>query len=87
MLHRSPLDPTLTIALVAMATAALGGCSAPSSGEARRGTQGKIVNGTESTEEHDATIFIANAVGACTGTMIAPNLVLTAAHCVVARQN
>ncbi len=66
----------------------LGGCAAadPSEpdAEAVGRTSSAIVNGTPSTASQDATVLI--AVGTegqfCTGALIAPNLVITARHCV-----
>jgi MYXO-CTERM domain-containing protein len=46
-----------------------------------------IINGIADTDAHDSVILLAithegQAAGSCTGTMVAPNLVLTARHCV-----
>ncbi len=42
----------------------------------------RMVGGTPSPSTHDAVVVIAMADGFCSGTLIAPNLVLTARHCV-----
>ncbi len=64
------------------------GCSV---GEARTertsGVSSAIINGEADTDEHDSVVLLAilhgNVPGGlCTGTMVAPNLVLTARHCV-----
>lgn len=41
-----------------------------------------IVKGTPSTAADDATVFLLTATSSCTGTLLAPDLVLTARHCV-----
>lgn len=41
-----------------------------------------IVNGTPSPEEEDYVVDVLSRAGACTGTLLAPNVVLTALHCV-----
>jgi Trypsin len=51
--------------------------------EVRAASQETMVGGTVSTTGQDATVMLAqNGQQACTGTLIAPNLVLTARHCV-----
>ncbi len=42
----------------------------------------RIVGGTKSTSTQDSVVFLNMGAGYCTGTLIAPNLVLTARHCV-----
>ena len=56
-------------------------CSAGSVDDAQSVEQ-PIVNGVPSTAAQDATVLVAMGQGSCTGTLIAPNLVLTARHCV-----
>jgi MYXO-CTERM domain-containing protein len=82
VLHRGVL-----VGLLAMAAA---GCSSGPRGEAKEhsrqdmagGSRNEIVGGTTSTTAQDATVLVALGQGSCTGTLIAPNLVLTARHCV-----
>jgi MYXO-CTERM domain-containing protein len=56
--------------------------AAPAEGEGA--TQALIVNGKPSTSSQDATVLLTLGTGGgfCTGALIAPNLVLTARHCV-----
>jgi secreted trypsin-like serine protease len=66
----------------------LGGCAAadPSDADAKAvgQTSSAIVNGTPSTASQDSTVLIAVGTDGqfCTGALIAPNLVITARHCV-----
>ncbi|HEY8075074.1 MAG TPA: trypsin-like serine protease [Labilithrix sp.] len=59
-------------------------CSAPSSEEQVRATSSAIVGGDASPSTHDAVVFIGNPVDhtVCTGTLVAPDVVVTARHCV-----
>jgi secreted trypsin-like serine protease len=68
-------------------TLMIGACAAPSSGSAESAivgrTRQKIVNGVPSTAAQDATVMLTqNGELACTATLITPNLILTARHCV-----
>jgi len=88
MLKRGTL--ALSIAVTGLVTSVSVGCSAPSEGREdvrvspfAATTRQQMVNGNVSTTAQDATVML--SVGgqpACTGTLIAPNLVLTARHCV-----
>jgi hypothetical protein len=72
MLHRA-----LFLVLLGVA-----GCQSGMASEAKGRTSSDIVGGTESTASQDATVLLVNGNESCSGTLIAPNLVLTARHCV-----
>lgn len=62
-----------------------GGCSGPVENEVEgvAASSSAIVNGEPSPEEEDAVVEVTiPEASACTGTLIAPNLVVTASHCV-----
>lgn len=72
-----------------MLAIALSGCSASQANDAPRGSaHSSIVGGSDSDDTQNAVVRITNQVVAggplklCTGTLVAPNLVLTARHCV-----
>jgi MYXO-CTERM domain-containing protein len=71
------------LALLAGCSSEVGAASQGDPPPARAVAQ-RIVNGTPDTAAHDSVVFIAigNDGAFCTGTLIAPNLVLTAHHCV-----
>lgn len=65
------------------------GCAGPEPTAADRVGQAAqpVIGGTRSTADQDAVVFVAllengEVAGSCTGTLVAPNLVLTALHCV-----
>jgi V8-like Glu-specific endopeptidase len=69
--------------LVVSALVLVAACAAPEAREARRaGSAARIVNGKKSTAAQDATVLLTMGDSSCSGTLIAPNLVLTAHHCV-----
>jgi hypothetical protein len=79
------------VAACASALLALGvGCSSgaePAPGEPVGVEASPIIKGTASTSDQDAVVLLAmrrgaQLAGTCTGTLVAPNLVLTARHCV-----
>lgn len=92
MMHR-----TLSSAVLAFSTlAALVGCSSTDSrsggttGEETAATRSAVIKGKPSDTSQDSVVLLVHydpanrtgGVGECTGTLIAPNLVLTARHCV-----
>ena len=71
--------------VVAGLSFALAACAAPvgDSAEPSETAKHSIVGGTPSPASQDATVLVSEAGSAtCTGVLIAPNLVLTARHCV-----
>jgi MYXO-CTERM domain-containing protein len=67
-----------------LVTAVVAGCStADAPVEARGSSHELIVNGTTSSTAQDSVVFLMKGQDeSCSGTLIAPNLVLTARHCV-----
>lgn len=80
---RNPALPLLLAVLPVMV--ACGGAGAEEEGEGRVGTQASAVQGGKlDVASRSFAVGIANRHGGvCSGTLIAPNLVLTARHCVV----
>lgn len=80
---RIPSSPSLLALLVLTA-----GCSAGGNGsESVERASAAIIHGEDSTSAQDAVVEIGirpngNLAGLCSGTLVAPNLVLTARHCV-----
>jgi MYXO-CTERM domain-containing protein len=68
------------VPVIAVVLAACGS-AADDSADVRAVTE-PIIGGTPSTAAQDATVFISLNDGFCTGSLITPNLVLTARHCV-----
>ena len=72
-----------------LATMAFAGCATTDAApvEHRGISKQAMVNGTVSTTARDSVIFLMNGQdSSCSGTLIAPNLVLTARHCVAEPQ-
>lgn len=91
----SPTKEATWIAIIAFGVTLAGApaCSPPSSSldheEPRATTNQSIVGGSPSTGDRDAIVLL-NDNGqneGCSGTLIAPNVVLTARHCVVSSWN
>jgi MYXO-CTERM domain-containing protein len=74
--------------LLAVAAASVACSGSPEGPSSSLGTsRSKIIGGTTSTADQNAVVLLIHtdrqtSFGACTGTLIAPNLVLTARHCV-----
>lgn len=84
------VDPRRSLCLlvvVGLATSFAAGCGAETSDETSGENDDAIVGGVLSGPEDDAVaVFGApDGVGFCSGTLVAPNLVLTAKHCVRAK--
>jgi V8-like Glu-specific endopeptidase len=68
-----------TLLLTALLCASTTACTAVY--EDAESSGAAIIDGTESGESEDAVVLVVNPGGTCTGTLVAPNLVLTARHC------
>lgn len=78
---RSLLRPALGFVCLAAAACSL----APTTREDTQASAAPVINGTDSDSSQDAVVLLVitdGSFGACSGTLIAPNLVLTARHCV-----
>jgi MYXO-CTERM domain-containing protein len=75
-----PMRPALFVPFLVLSA-----CAVEAPAERVSATHQAIVGGATSTTAQDAAVMIlANGRYACTGTLIAPNVVLTARHCVAA---
>jgi hypothetical protein len=70
----------LVLGLVGLVVAALVGCAADE-GENTDESAGAVINATETLEHPEIGLFF-TGTGRCTGTLVRPNIVLTAGHCV-----
>src|SRR5689334_5599575 len=76
-------DMRIAPSLLVVAASVVAACAGAPSEEQRASTHAHIVGGTPSTSAQDATVMLTeNGEFACTATLIAPNLILTARHCV-----
>jgi MYXO-CTERM domain-containing protein len=80
--------PTLQLALL-LSVASLAGCAAEQGDAATEGRVGHLASAiqggfTDTNAAHNFAVGVANRFGGvCSGTLIAPNLVMTARHCVI----
>ena len=80
-MHRTKLAAAFAVSAL---LAACGGSSSPEEVNVAVSERiaPRIIGGTKSTSAQDSVVFLNMGAGYCTGTLIAPNLVLTARHCV-----
>lgn len=84
---RPPRRSLLLAVLLALTGCSAGGGAEPLDGPAVGETSAAIINGVSSPASQDSVVRIQMGLGFCSGTLIAPNLVLTARHCVTNFRN
>ena len=80
------LLPVMRILFVPILALSIAGCAQPGSRAPLARTSHAIVGGTTDTG-HDAVVLISAPNFTCSGTVIAPRVVLSAAHCTVTNEN
>jgi hypothetical protein len=73
---------TLQVAVLGLGLGAVIGCSNQGLDSLATAQRAAIVNGQLSVPEDNAVVSVSNSGAGCTGTLIAPTVVLTALHCV-----
>ncbi|MDP9002820.1 MAG: trypsin-like serine protease, partial [Myxococcota bacterium] len=79
MLSGNPVTNRLLLCLLPLA---LSRCSGGKDGEPLETAREPILNGDAATAPDSPIVYLSGPEGTCTATLIAPNLVVTARHCV-----